>query len=165
MNVVHVDLLGVSVERCVDVLVNEGQDVRLLHGNHVVGIERFGGIRAPELFVQRQKLDRRPDLLVGDGVEVLALGAFEGEPHRQSQEVAERQGSLIERLAERLREVRGKRGLRTLEALERLIELSAGSLVVVGKALSYAFERPRRDRSVRWNWSNGRTSDPHEYST
>ena len=165
MDVVHVDLLGVSVERRVDVLVDEGEHVRLLHRDHVVGIEGFGRVGAAELFVQRQELDGRADLLVRDGVEVLAVGALEGEPDGERQEVAERERRLVERLTERFGEVRCQRRLRALEALERFIELCARAFVVVRESFAHAFERPRRDERVGWNRSNGRASDPHESST
>ena len=165
VHVVHVDLLCVRVERRVDVFVNEREHVGLLHGDHVVGVQGLGRVGASELLVERQELDGRSDLLFGDGVEVLAVRAFEGKPHREREKVAEGERGFVERLTERFGKMRSERRLRALETFERFIELSARAVVVVGESFSNAFERSRRHRRVRWNRSNGRTSDPHESST
>lgn len=135
VDVVDVDLLGVGLEGGVDVLVDEGEDVRLLHGDHVVGIDGLRGIGAPELLVEAQELARRADLLLRHGVEVLALRALEREPHGEREEVAEGERRLVERLTEHFGEVRGEGRLRALEALEGFVELSAGFFVVLREAL------------------------------
>jgi len=162
VHVVHVDLLGVRFERGVDVLVDEGENVRLLHRHHVVRIEGFGRIAAAKLLVQAQKLARRADLLFRHGVEVLAVGALEREPHGEREEITERERRLVERLPEHLREVRGEGRLRTLEALERLVELGARLFVVLRETLTHALERVGRDRGVGGHGANGRTSNPQD---
>ena len=54
MDVVHVDVTCVRFEGCIDVLMDELQEIRLLHGYDVVGIEHIAWVRLPQLFVQRE---------------------------------------------------------------------------------------------------------------
>ena len=81
MHVVYVYFLRVGVEGRVDVLVDVGEHMRLLHGDHVVAVEGFGRIRAAQLFVEREQLVRGLQLLFLHFVDVRAMRALEGEPH------------------------------------------------------------------------------------
>jgi hypothetical protein len=109
-----------------------------IDSDHVVGVDRLRWVGAPELFVEAQELAGRADLLLRHGVQVLALRALEGEPDRERKEVAERERRLVERLTEHFGEVRGEGRLRALEALEGLVELRPGFLVVLRQALPHA---------------------------
>jgi hypothetical protein len=113
-----------------------------------------------ELFVEGQKLLGRDQLVFGHFVDVLAVGAIEREPDGQRQEISERERGFIEGAAERFGNVGGQRGLRTLEALEGVVELSARFFVIVGQAVADAFQGVQGDRRVRRDWTNGRATNP-----
>src|SRR5690606_12032824 len=87
--------------------------------------------------------------------------SFEGEPDRQRQEVAERQGGFVELPPQHFAHVSGQCGLIVFDALEGLVELCAGLVVIVGEAVAHGFERMQRNTRVRSYRANGRTTNPH----
>src|SRR5688572_10413679 len=53
--VVHVDLLRMSLERGVDVFVDEQHHIRLFHPNHVVAVQGLARVAASQFLVQGEQ--------------------------------------------------------------------------------------------------------------
>ena len=124
--------------------------------------ERLGRILAAELLVQLEQLFGRGDRVTAHFFHGVAVGALEAQPHRQSQEVAERQGGLVEGLAQGLADVARQRGLMAFEPVEGVIELCAGFVVVFGQALPDRVEGRLGDPRVWRDGADGGGTDPHE---
>jgi|GEM_PF-3573871 len=103
VDIVDIDIAGVRFEGVVEVLVDEEEEVGLLHRDDVVGVDRLRRVDATELLVERQRLLGGIHLVLVDLVQATFEVSLEREPDGQRQKVAESQRGLVERLAQRRR--------------------------------------------------------------
>src|SRR5215471_6920863 len=161
VDVVHIHVAGMSFERVVEVLVNERQHVRLLHGHHVVGVDRFGRVDAAQFFVEGERLFGGGELVAGHLVEAAFEVSLEGKPHCQGEKVAESERGLVERTTEGGRHSFGDGRLRGLEAGERLVQFVARDLVFLSEIRFDLAEHTSRYARVQRHRSNRSTPYPH----
>src|SRR5258708_15711762 len=165
VHVVDIDFARVRFERVVEMLVHEREKIGLLHRDDVVRVDRLGGIDAPQLFVERERLLGRNELFLGDFGEAALEVSLEREPNGERQEVAERQRRFVDGPAERASHALGDRRLRRFEASERAVESVARDLVLVSEIALDLAEDSRRNASVLRHRSYGSAPNPHDYES
>lgn len=163
VHVVDVDFSRVRFERVVEVLVHEGEDIRLLHRDDIVGFDGFGRIDATQLFVEHERLLGRRELLGFDFAQPVLEVSLEREPNGERKEISERERRFVDRLTERLGHALGNGRLRRFETCERAIQSIARDFVLIGEIGLDLPEHARRKPRVMRHRTNGGASYPHDH--
>jgi hypothetical protein len=161
VDLLDLDADGVGFQGDVDVLADKIDQVRLLHGDDIVGLDGLIGGLLAQLLVELERLHGRLHLFLGHLSYALAKGVVERHPDGQRQEVAQRQRGLPHRPGQRRGHPGRERWLAGFKQGEGLGKGVSCTPLRDGQALLNVLERLFGHPRIRRHWADGCSADPH----